>query len=1452
MKAARSALISGTTLLVALMMGSLLLVGVLSFLAFTRIGDDLAALLGQQRSGLERIQLASSAERAFQVQVQEWKNLLIRGQDPVLFNKHLSAFETQAAKVQDDLERLDPLLVVPANRARLRALRMSHSALLQKYRAALSTFDAADLNSPDVIDGLIRGIDRPVGAEFGGLAGAVQTYALGAAERVSAQVDATAASGRERIVVASVGITLAVLALALLITRSMHGILERQRAIERELQASEVRYRQLFELSPYGVLVRSGARWVVANPKAVQMFGAACAADIVGRLVTEFVHPEWWDRVRERIRCLDEGLAYGEPKQVLLLRVDGSSFIGETSAVSYLHDGMLGSLLLLQDVTARNRIEEERDQFFALCIDMLGIAGTDGFFKRVNPAFGHTLGWTDAELTERPFLEFVHPEDAEATLREMAKLAAGESTLRFENRYRCKDGTWRWLAWAASASHDGLIYAAARDLTATKCAEAALRASEEYNRTIVESSQDCFRVLSLDGSLLQMSTLGRHLMGVTDFQANTNADWLSFWEGAWREAALAAVEEARSGGIGRFQGFARTVDGQDKWWDVIVSPIRGADGKPERLLGMARDITQQRQSEQAIRTLNADLESRVERRTGEIRSQQAFLHKVIDLNPSLIYAKDLQGRYVLANEALAKVNRTTVEAILGKTDAELNFDAVMVKQFRDQDLIVLNGLHDLVIEDEQVTDAAGRMHRWNTLKRPILAPGGQERLVLGVSTDITRQKAAEAEIYALNADLERRVVERTSALEASNRQLGEATFNAEQASRAKSVFLAAMSHEIRTPMNGVIGMVDVLGQSHLATDQADAVETIRASAFALLRIIDDILDFSKIEAGRLDIEHSAVCLTELVEDVCDTLVPVASGKGVDLAVFIDPAAPERVMADLTRLRSVLYNLIGNAIKFSAGRPEVAGSVAVRVEIANATPLRLAFTIGDNGIGIAPEALQRLFKPFMQAESSTTRRFGGTGLGLAISQRLVSLMGGTIDVVSRAGTGSTFTVSLPFDAAADESERGREWPDLTGVECILVASPDLCADDLRAYLLHAGAAVHCCSDGVAAVRLAARLTTTGTAPVVAIQAGGHGRHAAQALRAPFADMPAVRHLLIAKGRRRHARVTAPDAVTLDAIGLRRSTLLRAVAVAAGRASPQVARHDTIHKLQRATAPSITEARAQGRLILLVEDDEINQKVILRQLALLGYAAEVANDGEQALQLWRVGAYALLLTDLHMPRMDGYALVEAIRRAEAEEEAAPAQVAPRGIPILALTANALREEAVTVLAAGMDECLTKPIQLQVLDAALRRWLPEADSSPAPLAAIQEPSACAPPARAVDVSVLEALVGDDAETVREFLTDYLDSIRPAAELLRAACARGDAREVGAITHRLKSSSRSVGALALGDRCAELENASRAGGRADLLLERKAFELELHEVEMYICAYFEGMSKARSEAIR
>jgi PAS domain S-box-containing protein len=689
----------------------------------------------------------------------------------------------------------------------------------------------------------------------------------------------------------------------------------------------------------------------------------------------------------------------------------------------------------------------------------------------------------------------------------------------------------------------------------------------------------------------------------------------------------------------------------------------------------------------------------------------------------------------------------------------------------------------------------------------LFLPGGKRRCISMVR-DVTerhqalrqleeaanQQKLANIVIEQERKKLAQRVSERTASLRMTNKKLDQARTEAEQSSLAKSAFLAAMSHEIRTPMNGVIGMLEVLSHSRLDTHQLDEVKIIHDSAFALLRLIDDILDFSKIEAGKLDLEQLPVSAEEIIEGICTSLASISEKQNVDLQLFITPDLPNHILSDPIRLRQIFYNLIGNAIKFSSERPERRGKVSIRVNIVDR---EMVVNVQDNGIGMSPDTLAMLFTSFSQAESSTTRRFGGSGLGLAISKRLVDLMNGSITVKSQLGEGSTFTVSLPFEIY--QKEPLSPLPVLSDTKCILVEGSVFKTDDLRAYLEHSDAKVQVVCNHPEALHIAELLEDI---VVIIMEPQEHPLELYTAflktLKTPRIESGHIRHLLLTRSQRHPLKLALPELVVLGSNLLRRKEFLQSVAVAAGIISPEIVIEQAKEDLQLLpTRPSVAQARKEGRLILIAEDDSINRKVILKQLSLLGYAAEVAENGLKAHQLWQEGNYALLLTDLHMPEMDGYELTKAIRQDEFERIRKP---------ILALTANALRGEKSRAKAAGMDDYLTKPVQLHLLKEALEEWLPNQNKEPE-LELIEKQQL-----KDIEILVtskLSDLVGHEPVVMCDFLTDFLTLMKSQQTQLKISSDAKDIREVSSIAHKLKSSSRSVGAMKLGDLCAELENA-------------------------------------------
>ena len=628
--------------------------------------------------------------------------------------------------------------------------------------------------------------------------------------------------------------------------------------------------------------------------------------------------------------------------------------------------------------------------------------------------------------------------------------------------------------------------------------------------------------------------------------------------------------------------------------------------------------------------------------------------------------------------------------------------------------------------------------------------------------------------------------------------------------RTKADFLANMSHEIRTPMNGVVGMVDMLIQTPLTASQMDMVAVIRDSAQNQLSIINDILDFSKIESGKLDLSIEAFLLEDVLQSVCELLNPVAVENKVDLSPYLDPEIPLLLKGDCLRLKQILTNLAGNAIKFSSALTH-RGEVNVRVESVRQEDdyIWLNFSITDNGIGIDEATLEKLFAAFTQADASTSRRYGGNGLGLAISRQLAELMGGSIAVQSTLNQGSVFTVAMPFKVVKNQPSFDKS--PIQGLSCLLIGADEQITTDVAKQLIFAGAKVQ----RVASIDAIDPLIIERDGPWVWVWVMDELQNnhsfdeingvAKRAVEQHSHLLVVTNHLLLGRGRRKKPRRLSPELVQVDGNFLTRYNLLTSVAMAAGlieleqRASLSLPNMPVI---DHAILPE--QALPQDRLILVAEDNLINQTVIKAQLKLLGYAADIMDDGHDAFEAWTNGHYALLITDIHMPRMDGYELTVAIRQQEKNNHKAP-------IPIIALTAIALKGEAENCLSLGMNDYLSKPAALPALKAMIDRWLPQEDIISAVvndesivITAANSPNDLLP---IWDESALIGMVGANPALHQRLLAKFLNNAIEQLASINTAAQAGDILKVGLVAHTLKSAARTVGAMQLGELCQTIE---------------------------------------------
>jgi len=676
----------------------------------------------------------------------------------------------------------------------------------------------------------------------------------------------------------------------------------------------------------------------------------------------------------------------------------------------------------------------------------------------------------------------------------------------------------------------------------------------------------------------------------------------------------------------------------------------------------------------SLRLREKELESLVGKRTSELQQQQekvqqqrSFLRKVIDLNPCFIFAKDQLGRFTLANQAVADAYGTTVDGLFGKTDRDLSPKIQGTEPGYSGDLQLLNADIKEDTSEQLITDRNGKKRWMQITKIPLDSPESKDQQVLGVAMDVTLPK--EAAIH-----------------------MQEAKEAAEAATRAKSAFLANMSHEIRTPMNAVVGMTSLLLHTPLTPKQKEYVDTILTGGDSLLTVVNDILDFSKIESGKLDLEEMPFDLRSCVEQALDMVAGRAFDKKLELVYAMDREVPETIIGDVTRLRQILVNLLGNAVKFTQ-KGEVMVKVAVRQLSAGRHELH--FAVRDTGIGIPADKVGVLFQSFSQVDASTTKLYGGTGLGLAISKRLCELMNGRIWLESEEGKGSVFQFTIQANAPKGAVRRGfaKQWPVLAGKRVLIVDDNAGCRSIISGDLGEAGmlttVATTCFEAGK---MLADHLVVDIAILDGCISEPGGGlvaqlRQMADSQQFPVVMLSSNNSLQQAAGQ-----LEEKDSYIRALPKPVKPRLLMALL-----ANLLSGRNDSIVSIVRTPHPFFAASEYTSFSVLLAEDNIVNQKVALRMLEQLGYKADIAKNGIEALAALGRKKYDVVLMDLQMPEMDG---LEATRQicALLPEASRPW--------IIAMTANAMEGDRQTCLQAGMNDYLSKPVKIAALKNAFAR--------------------------------------------------------------------------------------------------------------------------------------------------
>jgi PAS domain S-box-containing protein len=711
-------------------------------------------------------------------------------------------------------------------------------------------------------------------------------------------------------------------------------------------------------------------------------------------------------------------------------------------------------------------------------------------------------------------------------------------------------------------------------------------------------------------------------------------------------------------------------DGTFYWSDTTIVPFSDPQGKQVQYIAIRSDITKLKRIEEELRS---EVTERI-RAEETLSAERAILRALIDNVPDYMYVKDTDCRFLLANVAVARqMGARGPEELLGKTDFDFYPRDLATTFFEDEQKVIRAGQAE-INREESGMDPQGNLSHVLTTQVPLRGRNGQVIGLVGIGHDITHLKKIQEEMQR-------------------------ARETAEAASRAKSEFLANMSHEIRTPLNGIMGMTDLALETRLNREQREYLETVKVSADSLLTVINDILDFSKIEAGKIELEFVDFDVRDSLESALKTLAVRADEKGLELLCEVAPEVPEAARGDVTRLRQVLLNLVGNAIKFT-DEGEIA--VKVRQGARDEHELVLHFTVFDTGIGIPKDKLQMIFDPFSQADSSTTRKYGGTGLGLTISARLVRMMGGQIWVESEEGQGSHFHFTVRLQIADQKKIKvGTPAPPevLRGVRVLVVDDNRTNLRILEGMLQRWEMVSLCVESGEEALAELASARNEGKAfglivtdmhmpKMDGFELVEHIRERPELSTATIMMLTSAGH----RGDAERCQKLGVSAYLLKPI--RQSELREAIAKVLGALEPE-------GMIPLVTRYSLGDVRDRSEIlrVLVTEDNLVNQRLIVRLLEKRGHRVVVAGNGKEALAALEKGTFDLILMDVQMPEMDGFEATAAIRKKEKS----------RGLHqiIVALTAHAMKGDHEKCLAAGMDAYLSKPIRPQELDEVLARY-------------------------------------------------------------------------------------------------------------------------------------------------
>ncbi len=1004
-------------------------------------------------------------------------------------------------------------------------------------------------------------------------------------------------------------------------------------------------------------------------------------------------------------------------------------------------------LMVASSCSERLRTERNFQAIFDQTFQFMGLISPNGTLRESNRASLDFIGVARSEVVGKPFWNtpwWNHaPEMREQLKRAIASAAAG-AIARFETSQLGADGRIAIVDFSLKPVVDELgkvvlIIAEGRDVTERKRAEeAAARLA-----TIVTSSPDAIISKSLDGVVHSWNAGAERLFGHSAESMVGQSILCLFPADRLAEEAEILGQIKAGGHIEQYETVRMREDGRLVDVSITVAPIRDASGAVTSACTVARDISERKRAQEELRE-------------SEERFRESF-----DCAATGMALVSPEGRFLDVNPSLCRIVGYTEEELLAITFQDITHPEDLGGDLDHLRRVLASELRSYQLEKRYI-HKEGRVV-WAMLSVSLVRDANGHPLhFVSIVEDITARKLVEE-------------------------QLRYARDEAMVATKAKGEFLANMSHEIRTPMNGVLGMSELALNTNLDRQQREYVAAIRSSAEGLLGVINDILDFSKVDAGKLDLDRSPFALRACLDDALSTMAVRANAKGLELCARVSSRVPDVVIGDPHRIRQVLLNLVGNAIKFTAS-----GEVNVMVDLADDgdefSSCRLQFSVSDTGIGVPEDRRGMIFEAFRQADGSTTRTYGGTGLGLTISARLVQLMGGRIWIEPNTPRGSIFRFTCTLGRPAhDSTASSRPDADFAGARILVAEDNETRRNHLREVLASwhmRPTLINCGPQVQQTIRFAAERGEPFRAAVIASEEAA----AELAENRATAGLPLI--VLIPPGTTPACNTSGVTYITKP---LRESDLFNALAAHLGLAA-RIGEDSGDGKTAQG-ANSVQQLK-----ILLAEDNETNQIVALHMLGTLGHQATAVGDGREALSALDSGVFDLVLMDVQMPEMDGFEAVAALRERE--------RGTGRHTPVIALTAHAMKGDRERCLEAGFDNYLSKPIRIRGLQDVIAETMQAIDSQPA-----AEPAAALPHPIALDA--LEECFTNERTIIVTILESFSETVPAGLRQIENAFQASDARTLAREAHKLRGACMTVGAGPLANVCDALE---RSGERGDL----------------------------------